>query len=85
MRGYTGLSSLTVSNRLCCSAEGDFGIAWGFIRANVVAAAYERGRDCLSRVISAVIRDPFHQYSCGNVGVRISGEAVGEAVALCET
>ena len=63
---------------------GGWGFAYGKIRASVVAAAYQRGEECLATVISAVIDDPWHRYSKGDVDVHISGEAVGEAVALCE-
>jgi len=65
--------------------EGDVGIAWGKIRASVVAAAYEKGEECLARVLSSVNKNPFCQFRWGEVRARISGEAEGEALALCET
>ena len=51
----------------------------------MVAAAYEKGQDCLSRVISSVVQDPHHFFSIGDVSVKTTGESEGEALALCET
>ena len=50
----------------------------------MVAAASSRGPDCLATVIAHVIEDPYNRFSFGDVSVRISGDAEGDAMALCD-
>ena len=76
---------MILSSYFCVHQVGDIGLSFGKIRANVAAAAYQEGPECLSRVIASVITDPLHVFSSGDVNVTTSGEYVAEAMILCDS
>eukprot|EP00210_Caulerpa_lentillifera_P005566 g5324.t1 len=64
-------------------APGAIGVAFGFVKAGVMAVAHQRGLDCEASVTSYAIAKSHDLDPNDGVSVSVRGAAGGEALALC--
>eukprot|EP00210_Caulerpa_lentillifera_P008105 g7739.t1 len=64
--------------------EGDKGNAKGKVRAWVIAEAYQKGEECVAKVMSQVIAETSTHKVHTDVTVGATGEATGDAFAICD-
>lgn len=65
------------------NVAGARGVAYGFVRAGVVAEAHQRGPQCEAKVTSFVIAETRDLDPNDGVSVIVGGAAGGEALAVC--